>query len=292
MADVTRISVVGTGNMGGAVAERLLATGHIVTVFNRTREKTDALKARGAVVANSAADALAASEFIILGVFDGAAVKATVLTPEARMALVGRKLMNIAYTTPDEIVEIAAEVGKSGGSLSEMNPVCYPDTVRAGETETVFAGPAEDEAIWKQILGSLGPKAHYVGAVGNASKHEMAVWLPYAFQTIAAAYGAAAYKKLGLPDEVIQALLSSNVVLRIAGADDALPTMASRSYGNQQWSIDNFIASMDMVIENTRHLGMPAEVFEAINNVYKQAAAKGFGSKDLPAVFEALMTTD
>ncbi|MFP6688819.1 MAG: NAD(P)-binding domain-containing protein [Alphaproteobacteria bacterium] len=34
------ISVIGIGAMGAAVVERLLATGHRVTIFNRSPERT------------------------------------------------------------------------------------------------------------------------------------------------------------------------------------------------------------------------------------------------------------
>jgi 3-hydroxyisobutyrate dehydrogenase-like beta-hydroxyacid dehydrogenase len=38
-----KIAFLGLGKMGSAMARRLLAAGHEVTVWNRTRERADAL---------------------------------------------------------------------------------------------------------------------------------------------------------------------------------------------------------------------------------------------------------
>jgi 3-hydroxyisobutyrate dehydrogenase len=52
----TRIGWVGAGHMGAAMAGLLVDAGHDVTVWNRTRAKTDKLAARGAKVAGSIAE--------------------------------------------------------------------------------------------------------------------------------------------------------------------------------------------------------------------------------------------
>ena len=46
-----QVSVIGTGLLGTVMAERLLALGHDVVVWNRTHEKTKPLRQQGAIVA-------------------------------------------------------------------------------------------------------------------------------------------------------------------------------------------------------------------------------------------------
>jgi 3-hydroxyisobutyrate dehydrogenase len=46
-----KIGFVGLGKMGTPMARRLLAAGHEVTVWNRTRARAEALAAEGAQVA-------------------------------------------------------------------------------------------------------------------------------------------------------------------------------------------------------------------------------------------------
>ncbi len=60
---MTRVTVVGTGKMGGAMARRLDSAGLDVTVWDRTRSKADALEVGR--VADSPADAVRGAEIVI-----------------------------------------------------------------------------------------------------------------------------------------------------------------------------------------------------------------------------------
>jgi len=53
-----QIAWIGTGIMGAPMARRLLRAGHNVTVSNRTRTRAQALEGDGAVVTDSAAQAV------------------------------------------------------------------------------------------------------------------------------------------------------------------------------------------------------------------------------------------
>jgi 3-hydroxyisobutyrate dehydrogenase len=50
-----KVGLIGVDGMGTGIAKRLLRTGHHVTVYNRTRERAEGLRADGAVVAGSVA---------------------------------------------------------------------------------------------------------------------------------------------------------------------------------------------------------------------------------------------
>ena len=72
-----KIGIAGTGRMGAAVAGRLLSVGHDVTVWNRTREKTEALASAGANVAATPAALATQVEIVITFLTDAAAIDAT-----------------------------------------------------------------------------------------------------------------------------------------------------------------------------------------------------------------------
>ncbi len=56
------IAFIGLGKMGSGMARNLLRAGHAVTVYNRTREKAEALAADGARAAGSPAEACRGAE--------------------------------------------------------------------------------------------------------------------------------------------------------------------------------------------------------------------------------------
>jgi len=74
-----RIGFIGMGHMGEAMARNLMQAGHQLTIYNRTRSKTEPLQREGAAVADSPAQAAAAAEVLITMLADDDAVRACVL---------------------------------------------------------------------------------------------------------------------------------------------------------------------------------------------------------------------
>ena len=282
------ISVIGTGNMGSAIAAGLIGAGHRVTVYNRTREKTERLAGLGAAVAESAGEAIAASEFTIVVLLDEGSTRSTLLAEETKPALAGRAVISAAAMAPEEAVALARDVTAAGGEYSEVAVGTYPEEVEARRSEFVIACSAGRAEDWRTIFGDLGQKVHDVGEVGNASKAQMALWLSYMFMTIAMAYPVAAFEKLGLPAEVACSMLSDNPTMAIAGAGDIMPEMIRREYGSGSWTIDNMILSMDQAMAFAGRLGIDTAVMRAIRDVYAMAASMGFGGRDVSAVYEAV----
>ncbi len=69
------VTIIGTGLMGLPMAGRLLAAGHRLTVWNRSREKARPLAGEGAALAAGPAAAIAASPVTVLMLAAGAAVR-------------------------------------------------------------------------------------------------------------------------------------------------------------------------------------------------------------------------
>lgn len=282
------VSIIGTGNMGAAIALGLLDAGHRVTVYNRTREKTGRLAARGAIVADSAAEAITASEFTIVVLLDEAATRRVLLANDTKAALAGRALISAAAMSPEEIIALSRDVAAAGGALSEVAISTYPAQVEARRSEFILACTPGHAQSWQTIFADLGPKVHDVGAVGNASKAQMSLWLSYMFMTIAMSYPVAAFEKLGLPVDVVRAVLDGNPTLAIAGANEIIPEMYQRDYGSGSWSIDNMILSIDQAIAFAARLKIDTGVMSAIRDVYAKAASMGLGSRDITAMYEAV----
>jgi 3-hydroxyisobutyrate dehydrogenase-like beta-hydroxyacid dehydrogenase len=282
------VSIIGTGNMGSAVARGLIDAGHRVTVYNRTREKSERLAARGAIIAESAAAAIVASEFTIAVLLDEASTRAVLLADETRAALAGRAIISAAAMSPDEIVALARDVDAAGGILSEVAITTYPAQVEARQSEFVLACAPGHTQKWLTVFTELGLKVHDVGAVGNASKAQMSMWLSYLFMTIAMTYPVAAFERLGMPVDIVRSLLASNPTLAIAGANELVPEMSRRAYGTGSFSIDNMIYSVDQAIAFAARLGIDPGVMRAVRGVYAKAAELGLGSRDVAAVYEAV----
>lgn len=286
------ISVIGMGSMGSAIAEGLLKAGEQVTVFNRTVAKTEKLRALGAKVANSAADAIRAASHTILVLPDAKATAELLFEPKTAAALEGACLLNVAHTTAEEIKALALQVKQHGGRLSEVNVAVYPDPVRQCQGHFNLAPVAEDKAAWTAVFSKLGKHVHDVGPVGNASLAESAAWLSYMFHAVAAAYSAAAFEKLGLPAPALLSALTENPTLSVASADAMLPQMASRTYRKDSFSVDNFAYSVSLIRPEAEAWGLPVDLIDDIHRLFTEASKLGYGNSDVSAVFEAIRPRD
>ena len=76
-----RLGYVGLGLMGGPMAQRLLAAGYPLTVWNRDTAKSEPLSAAGATVAASPAEVARTSEIVFTCLTETSAVEAVVFGP-------------------------------------------------------------------------------------------------------------------------------------------------------------------------------------------------------------------
>jgi len=72
---MNKIGLIGTGMLGNAVGTHLIESGYQLTIYNRTIEKTENLKKKGAFVVNNPKEVAQNSDIIITVVKDADAVK-------------------------------------------------------------------------------------------------------------------------------------------------------------------------------------------------------------------------
>ena len=75
MLTTMNLAFIGLGKMGTGMARNLLRAGHSLTVYNRSREKAEALAGDGARVADSPADACRDAEAVMTMLADDQALE-------------------------------------------------------------------------------------------------------------------------------------------------------------------------------------------------------------------------
>jgi 3-hydroxyisobutyrate dehydrogenase-like beta-hydroxyacid dehydrogenase len=174
-----KIGFLGLGNMGSAMARRLLAAGHEVTVWNRTRTAADALSADGATVAATSAEAARGQDFVISMLFDDAANEEVLLGPLGAIASLDEGARHIACSTISVALSerIAREHASRGQEYVAAPVFGRPNVAAEGRLWIIVAGT--DSAISKarpvleplsrgiSVAGSRPSQAHAVKVAGN-----------------------------------------------------------------------------------------------------------------------------
>lgn len=146
------VTVIGLGNMGIVLARLLLRAGYRVTVWNRSREKSDLIATEGAIVAGSAADAVKASSLIIVCVFDYAAADAIFNRPEVEAALTGRTIVQLTTGSPRDARESETWAHRHGASYLDGAIQAAPAEMGRPDTAILFSGAS---AVFKSVEPAL-----------------------------------------------------------------------------------------------------------------------------------------
>ncbi|MFI6410864.1 NAD(P)-dependent oxidoreductase [Streptomyces sp. NPDC050585] len=135
------VTVIGLGPMGQAMAGAFLDHGYDVTLWNRTASRADALVARGAVLAPTVEEALAANELVVLSLTDYDAMYA--LLEPASATLAGRVLVNLSSDTPEKARAAARWAAERGAVQLTGGVTVPPSGIGQAESKTFYSGPRE-----------------------------------------------------------------------------------------------------------------------------------------------------
>src|SRR5258705_1716079 len=105
---MTKVAVLGTGRMGGAIARRLAGSGFDLTVWDRTTERARALNVGR--VAPTPAEAVRGADIAISSLTNAAAVRDVYLGPQG--AFVGadmRLFVEMSTAGPKSIEDLSQE---------------------------------------------------------------------------------------------------------------------------------------------------------------------------------------
>ena len=173
-----KITFIGTGVMGGAMAGRLMAAGHDLTVYNRTKAKAEALIRKGARWAETAEEAAADAEVVITMVGFPKDVESVYFGEEAHPGIIeaapaGALLIDMTTTSPSLSVRIAKKAAMAGLSALDA-PVSGGDVgARAGTLSIMVGGdPAAFEKA-QPLLKAMGSQVVYEGGPDSGQHTKM-----------------------------------------------------------------------------------------------------------------------
>ncbi len=168
-SDAPRIGWIGAGRMGAALAGRLVAAGHDVAVYNRTRSKAEAVGDGRATVVDSPA-ALADRDVVFTMVSASPDFEQVVLGDDGLLSGSGAPRVLVDPSTVSiESSRLVREAAAARGCALLAAPVSgNPSVVAAGRLTLAVSGPrkAYDEVL--PLLELLGRSVTYVGVAEEA----------------------------------------------------------------------------------------------------------------------------
>lgn len=285
---MANLGYIGLGVMGGRMAERLIAKGHTVTGFNRTKAKAQSLIDGGLRWGETPRAVAAAADVIFVMVTDSAALEAVAYGDDGLLAAMaaGKVLVDMSTVSPATSRALAAQVRARGGDMVDCPVSGSVVTLTQGKLTMMVGG---DRATFERIhplLLDLGPKATYVGGNGVALAMKIALNLSIGVQLLAYAEGILLAEKSGIDRKTaVEVFLNSAL---------ASPMLQYRGNFVLQLPEDPLF-NMKMMQKDSslalalgRELGVPLPTTAIANEFLTAARGIGLEQEDCAAVFHVL----
>jgi 3-hydroxyisobutyrate dehydrogenase-like beta-hydroxyacid dehydrogenase len=160
-----KIGFVGLGKMGSAIAANLLAAGHDLTVFNRSREKAEPLARQGARIAASPAEVAQNSEAVFTMLPDDHAVEEVTLGDHGILAGLAQDATHISSSTISvNAARRLTEHHRSRGRGFITAPVFgRPEAAEAKQLLVLTAGDNQALERCRPLFEAIGRRTFLIG---------------------------------------------------------------------------------------------------------------------------------
>jgi 3-hydroxyisobutyrate dehydrogenase-like beta-hydroxyacid dehydrogenase len=286
------IGFIGLGAMGAGIVPRLIAAGHTVTGWNRSRNKAEPLIKTGMHFAETPRAVAATSEIVLSIVTDAAAVRAVALGPDGIIA--GLKAgpnaagiyVDMSTIAPEASRAIAAEFAAKGLVMLDAPISGSPITLAQGNASVMVGGDRAAFERVEPVLRAIGPKVTYIGASGLAVQMKISVNLLLMIEVIAFGEAVALAEKGGVKRETaVDAVLKSVAASPVLGyrgpfiLEGKMPKVPLADVTLQQ-------KDMLLALEQGRKLGSPVPLAAAANEMMNACRGLGIDHNDFVAAHE------
>ena len=280
-----KIGFAGIGRMGAAMAGRLLALGHDVSVWNRTKEKTRDLAAAGAKVAETPADLVREAEIVLSIVTDAKAIDALYRGQNGYLSarLAGKLLVEMSTVRPETTIALDADVRAKGGALIECPVGGTIGPAREGKLLGFVGGADADVARARPVLESLCRRVEHVGPIGSGARLKLAINLPLLvyWEALGEALSLCAPLKVD-PARLMDIFADTSGgpnVLKVRGAAIA-KAMQDGEISPVTFDIDSVRKDLRTMLEEGAARGFELPVTKRALECYDEASREGLGAVD------------
>lgn len=163
-----KIAFLGLGKMGSPIARRLLAAGHKLTLWNRTRERADSLEAlapAGAAVAATPAEAAQSADVVMTMLFDDAANEVVLFGPQGVLDALNPGALHISLSTISVALSerLTREHANRNQSFVAAPVFGRPNIAEEGRLWIVAAGEEDAVAKARPLLAAISRGISVIG---------------------------------------------------------------------------------------------------------------------------------
>ncbi|AQU68911.1 NAD(P)-dependent oxidoreductase [Streptomyces niveus] len=283
--DRVRVSVLGLGEMGAALAGALVRSGYATTVWNRSAGKADDIVAQGAEEAGTAGEAVRSSRVVIACLLDHESVH-EVFDPLSG-ELAGRALINVTTTSPAQSRELAAWAERAGVAYLDGGIMAVPPMIGRPESSILYSGSADVFHEYKPLLDVWGSSTYFGEDAGLASLYDLALLAGMYVMFAGFMHGAA----MVAPAGVTAGEFATRAAPWLTAMTGALEGLAAVVDGGDytvdgQQSLE--FSSLDDILAASSEQGVSTEAVAMVQRLIHRQIDAGHGEEGFARIIESI----
>lgn len=291
-AGAMAVGVIGLGRMGGPMAQRVLAAGHRVQVYDIRAAAREALAAAGATVCRDPSELAAAADVVITSLPGPEEVEHVMRRPDGVLAAVRPNTVVVETSTigPAQSQALAADLAARGA--------CYLDAPVSGGVEGAVSGTlavmvggnaAALERV-KPVLECFGKPIFHLGPVGAGNSMKLVIQAVFLSQVAAFLEAVALGQDSGI---------ALPRILEVIAASSAHQPTIGKRYEKMiaadltpRFEVRAALKDLSLAQDWCRQIGGRTDIMNSVVSAYGRAVEAGLSEKDLIALGNVFRRTD
>ena len=288
-----KISFLGLGKMGSVMAPLFIEAGHQLTVFNRNKDKSEALREQGAMIASNPAEASQASEYVFTMLSDDAAVESVFLSEQGLLSIDVKDKLFIDMSTlkPSTVKMLAKKVSDASAYFIDAPVSGTVAPAAKGQLMFFCGGASEQIERPRPLLDILSRRIIHAGDIGSGSLLKLVVNLPLAIYWQALAEAVSLGSSGDLSDEImLDAIADSSAALAVLKMK--IPVMLGEDLP-VAFDMNSMVKDLKSILVTADESGLRLPTTTSALNVYIKAIEEaGMGQDDAVKVLSFVKTLE
>ena len=274
--------------MGSRMVQRLLAAGHTVTGYNRTKSKAQWLLDADMKWADTPRAVAQAAEITITMVTNTQALQAVTNGTDGILAglAAGKIYIDMSTVSPAASRELAQQVEAKGAQMLDAPVSGSVSTLEEGKLSIMVGGQRSAFEKALPILEAIGPKVTHVGGNGLAVSMKIATNLSLAVQMLAFSEGVLLAEKSGIARQTAVEVLLNSVI--------ASPMVKYRGPfvlgmpAEALFNVDMIQKDLGLALDMGKAVGVPLPSVALTNELMTAARGLDLADYDFAVVFDVI----
>ena len=288
-----KISFLGLGKMGSVMAPLFIEAGHQLTVFNRNKDKTEALREQGAMIASNPAEASQTSEYVFTMLSDDAAAESVFLSEQGLLSTEVKDKLFIDMSTlkPSTVTMLAKKVSDASAYFIDAPVSGTVAPAAKGQLMFFCGGASEQIERARPLLDILSRRIIHAGDIGSGSLLKLVVNLPLAIYWQALAEAVSLGSSGDLSDEImLDAIADSSAALAVLKMK--IPVMLGEDLP-VAFDMNSMVKDLNSILVTADESGLRLPTTTSALNVYIKAIEEaGMGQDDAVKVLSFVKTLE